>query len=163
MMNKPEGGTIFLRGVPVAPDVDRLMTLDIAPGAEFDYALIGSMLGLKPDSSGHWPARFSTVLHAWRKRLLRERNLRVKYEGRKAKIMTASEMHSAHVGDVSRIFRATVRSYTYAEAIDVAQLTADEHARHMLAKRLQGNVLAEMQGVRRAIAAAAPPRAIRKK
>lgn len=144
---------LFRGGVPVAPEVNRLMALGTEPGLVISYEDAEQVIGVRREET-----RFLTVTQAWRKRVFREHRIRIKTEGGSFRFLTASESLALSVNDMHRVGRAVGRTVVRAEAIDHTALDDREMQRHALLRR---NAAALLDAAQTACKDIVPPKPVR--
>lgn len=118
---------VFLGGVPVAPDVDKLFEAFGLPakGIVFTYRELEEVLGILMDSN-----RFTSVLNSWRKRLLREHNLVTEaVRGEGVRILTESQRVGHVVHRNRSAYRQARKAYVIGYSTDVGKLSDVEKSK----------------------------------
>ena len=93
-MSKP-----FFGGIPTKPDVDRLLTLQVAEGDIISHETISQKVGVE-----HGTNRYRSVVDSWRKTLLEQKNLLlVSLPNIGYKVLTPTERVNHGVRDFVRI------------------------------------------------------------
>ncbi len=116
-----EDTTLYFRGVPTKPDVDMLVRKYGVPaeGTVIGFVDIADCIGVPVDSS-----RFRTVVHSWRRLLIREHNVLLVAEGDKTfKAANPEERMRYASGKIAGGRKAIGRAIVVAHGTDAKRLT----------------------------------------
>lgn len=125
-------GEIFRGGVPVAPDVNRLLEAFGTPtvGTLIEHERVAEILGLRPGSH-----RYHTVTERWMAQLWDERNVRVVCRrGIGFEVLTASGRLDQGVRQMRKAARRAEQAVKETVTVPEAELSAAERQRrdHLL-------------------------------
>lgn len=121
---------LYFGGIPTKIDVDKLMALELQPGAALPYADVEALIQVERGTN-----RFRTVTDAWRKRLFREKLIQSSAYGETFHLLTPDEAHDRGREGISRVGRMVRRTRIGIEAVDASQLTGDRRDKHNLLRR----------------------------
>jgi len=150
-------GQLYFRGIPVAPDVRKLIEAFGKPkeGVPIPYPEVESVLGYSKESH-----RFKTVTTSWRAELLRDQNIEIGCDpGNGFVALTPSERVKEGSSKVQKGLRSVVRGGKRLHVIDDRRLDPTEqatrqHRIQMAAHIQQAAATAKAMGVMK------PPRSI---
>ena len=128
----------YFIGIPVAPDVKRLMEAFGVPAesTKIPYDAVERLLG--KDRKSH---RFKTVTTAWRAELLRDHNVEIGVEASVGFVaLTPSQRVKHGSGRVERGLRGVIRGGQRLQVIDHTRLTDEERDLRLHRIRLAGHI-----------------------
>lgn len=147
-------GRVFRGGVPIRPDVERLMkaTGELRPGDLVPHSTIETAIGAARRSN-----RYNGVVASWRKRLFREKAIKLAPEGDDGfRVLTQEEANSVYINGIDKINRASYRVAVGFDSIDTTQLSEQGKQKHQIGRR-HAYLLTDMaRTARREIGNAAP-------
>jgi hypothetical protein len=145
-------GDRFIGGMSTKPEVDELMKIDLIVGTCISFDQVERLINAKREQP-----RFNTVTNAWRKKVLREKEIRIDRYDARFHFLTADAAHDASRSDMRRSGRAAARAVTYVQVINANAISSDEKRQeHFLMKREAEALLAAHQAAAKVIAAPRP-------
>ena len=141
---------IFQGGVPTEPDVKRLDVAFPSPETETEitHDQLEAILNLSRRSS-----RYRTVLQAWRRKLMRLKNLDTEaIPNRGYKILREYERVNVSAKNFRQGVRKVGRAVTRIERVNVAKLTQEEQRKAEHVQQQMSSTLAVARGTAKAVA-----------